>query len=143
MIIKFTKTGKKQNFPGGIVDDLPNLVERYQEQKRSPMSRLMSDSDLCFGLESSRQFAMGAMSMSLLGNTTPNSLEIDNYVNQYIRFLTAHEVGHTLGLRHNFHGSTMLQPEELNNTQLTRTLGLVASVTPATEAALSNIPAHR
>ena len=121
-------TGNKENSPGGIVDDLPSLVERYQEQKRSPMSRLMSDSDLCFGLESSRQFAMGAMSMSLLGNATPNSSEIENYVNQYIRFLTAHEVGHTLGLRHNFHGSTMLQPEELNNTQLTRTQGLVASV---------------
>lgn len=123
-----SETGKKENSPGGIADDLPTLVERYQQQKRSPVSRLMSDSDLCFGLESSQQFAMGAMSMSLLGNGTPNSSEIENFVNQYIRFLTAHEVGHTLGLRHNFHGSTMLQPEDLNNTQLTRTQGLVASV---------------
>lgn len=122
-----SETGKKENSPGVIADDLPTLVERYQQQKRSPVSRLMSDSDLCFGLESSQQFAMGAMSMSLLG-ATPNSSEIENFVNQYIRFLTAHEVGHTLGLRHNFHGSTMLQPEDLNNTQLTRTQGLVASV---------------
>ncbi|TAD97647.1 MAG: DUF5117 domain-containing protein [Oscillatoriales cyanobacterium] len=121
-------TGNKENSTGELVDDLPTLVERYQQQKRSPVSRLMSDSDLCFGLESGQQFAMGAMSMSLLGNGTPNSSEIEDYVNQYIRFLTAHEVGHTLGLRHNFHGSTMLQPEELNNTQLTRTQGLVASV---------------
>lgn len=123
-----SETGNKENSPGGIADDLPSLVERYQQQKRSPLSRLMSDSDLCFGLESSQQFAMGAMSMSLLGNGTPNSSEIENFVNQYIRFLTAHEVGHTLGLRHNFHGSTMLQPEDLNNIQLTRTQGLVASV---------------
>jgi|AGSF01.1.fsa_nt_gi hypothetical protein len=122
-----SETGNKENSPGGIADDLPSLVERYQEQKRSPLSRLMSDSDLCFGLESSQQFAMGAMSMSLLGST-PNSSQIENFVNQYIRFLTAHEVGHTLGLRHNFHGSTMLQPEDLNNIQLTRTQGLVASV---------------
>jgi len=122
-----SETGNKENSPGGIADDLPNLVERYQQQKRSPLSRLMSDSDLCFGLESSQQFAIGAMSMSLLG-ATPNSSEIENFVNQYIRFLTAHEVGHTLGLRHNFHGSTMLQPEDLNNIQLTRTQGLVASV---------------
>ncbi len=114
---------------GGIAGDLPTLVERYQQQKRSPLDRLLSSSDMCFGLESSRQFAIGAMSMSLLeNNAAPSSAAIDNYVTQYIRFLTAHEVGHTLGLRHNFHGSTMLQPEDLNNTQVTRTQGMVASV---------------
>jgi len=116
------------NSQGGNADDLPTLVERYQEQKRSPLSRLMSSSDMCFGLESSRQFAIGAMSMSLLENAAPSSPKIENYVNEYIRYLTAHEVGHTLGLRHNFHGSTMLQPDELNNTQVTRTKGLTASV---------------
>ncbi|MGH2414854.1 MAG: zinc-dependent metalloprotease, partial [Microcystaceae cyanobacterium] len=33
-----------------------------------------------------------------------------------------------LGLRHNFHGSTMLAPQELNNTEITHTKGLVGSV---------------
>ncbi|MEG3978094.1 zinc-dependent metalloprotease, partial [Microcoleus sp. herbarium8] len=117
-----------ENSQGGIADDLPTLVERYQEQKRDPLSRLMSSSDMCFGLESSRQFAIGAMSVNLLDNAPPSSRATDNYVNQYIRFLTSHEVGHTLGLRHNFHGSTMLQPDELNNIQVTRTKGLTASV---------------
>ncbi|WP_424408573.1 zinc-dependent metalloprotease [Microcoleus sp.] len=117
-----------ENSQGGIADDLPTLVERYQEQKRSPLSRLMSSSDMCFGLESSRQFAIGAMSVDLLENAPPSSTATDSYVNQYIRYLTAHEVGHTLGLRHNFHGSTMLQPDELNNIQVTRTKGLTASV---------------
>ncbi|PSB52771.1 peptidase M43 [filamentous cyanobacterium Phorm 6] len=117
-----------ENSQGGIADDLPTLVERYQEQKRSPLSRLMSSSDMCFGLESSRQFAIGAMSVGLLDNAPPSSTATDNYVNQYIRYLTSHEVGHTLGLRHNFHGSTMLQPDELNNIQVTRTKGLTASV---------------
>jgi Met-zincin/Domain of unknown function (DUF5117)/Domain of unknown function (DUF5118) len=122
------KTANSEASPGGIADDLPTLVERYQQQKRSSLSQLLSSSDMCFGLESSRQFAIGAMSLSLLENATPSSPNLDDYVNQYIRFLTVHEVGHTLGLRHNFHGSTMLQPEDLNNTQLTRTQGLVASV---------------
>ncbi|MCY7385270.1 MAG: zinc-dependent metalloprotease, partial [Microcoleus sp. CAN_BIN18] len=122
------KKGSGEISPGGIADDLPTLVERYQEQKRSPLSRLMSSSDMCFGLESSQQFAIGAMSMSLLENAAPNSPKIENYVNEYIRHLTAHEVGHTLGLRHNFHGSTMLQPEDLNNTQITRAQGMISSV---------------
>uniref|UniRef100_A0ACD5GXK1 Zinc-dependent metalloprotease n=1 Tax=Desertifilum tharense IPPAS B-1220 TaxID=1781255 RepID=A0ACD5GXK1_9CYAN len=53
---------------------------------------------------------------------------MDKFVNQYLSYLIAHEVGHTLGLRHNFHGSTLLAPEELNNLEMTRTRGMVSSV---------------
>jgi hypothetical protein len=120
--------GSGEAASGGIVADLPNLVERYQQQKRSSLLQLMSGSDLCFGLESNRQFAIGSMSMSLSGKGQPNSQQLEDYVHQYIKFLTAHEVGHTLGLRHNFHASTMLEPEDLNDTAVTRTKGMVASV---------------
>lgn len=115
-------------------DDLPLLMERYQQQSRSSLLKLMASSDLCFGLESTKQFAVGTMAISLLGNVPANSATpskesiIDELIKQYLRFLTAHEVGHTLGLRHNFHGSTMLSPEDLNNTEITRSKGMVASV---------------
>jgi hypothetical protein len=39
-----------------------------------------------------------------------------------------HEVGHTLGLRHNFKASTMLPNEQLHDTGITRKQGLVGSV---------------
>jgi hypothetical protein len=39
-----------------------------------------------------------------------------------------HEVGHTLGLRHNFKASTMLKNEDLHKTEITRSKGLVGSV---------------
>ena len=39
-----------------------------------------------------------------------------------------HEVGHTLGLRHNFKASTMLTNEQLHDTKITRKQGLVGSV---------------
>ncbi|BAZ67020.1 hypothetical protein NIES4106_17730 [Fischerella sp. NIES-4106] len=86
------------------------------------------DSDFCYGMESSTQAAMGALALSLLQDATPSSDEMKEYVHQYIRSLIAHEVGHTLGLRHNFHGSTMLAPQELNNTEITHTKGLAGSV---------------
>lgn len=50
------------------------------------------------------------------------------YVDQRLRWVIAHEVGHTLGLRHNFRGSTLLAPQELNNSNVTQTKGLVNSV---------------
>ncbi|MEH2173613.1 zinc-dependent metalloprotease [Nostoc sp.] len=85
-------------------------------------------SESCYGMESSNQAAMGALALSMLPDTTHSSETIKEYVHQYLRSLIAHEVGHTLGLRHNFYGSTMLAPEELNNTEITRTKGLVGSV---------------
>ena len=39
-----------------------------------------------------------------------------------------HEVGHTLGLRHNFKASTFLKNEQLHDTKITRAQGLVGSV---------------
>lgn len=102
------------------------------EQKPIPKLRFSSHlgnyQDLCFGVDAANQFALGNMSLLLLQNQLPSSPEMQSYVQQFLRGLIAHEVGHTLGLRHNFHGSAMLKPEELNNTAITRQRGLVASV---------------
>ncbi|MBP5975675.1 zinc-dependent metalloprotease [Brasilonema sp. CT11] len=87
-----------------------------------------NDSDFYYSMESSFQAAMGALTLSLVQDATPSSDQMKKYVHQYLRSLIAHEVGHTLGLRHNFHGSTMLAPGELNDTEITHTKGLVGSV---------------
>lgn len=89
---------------------------------------MSSASDLCYGMEAVAQFKLGAMSLSLFDNVLPSSDRMKEYINQFVREVTAHEVGHTLGLRHNFHGSGMLSPDELNNPEITRKRGLSASV---------------
>jgi hypothetical protein len=108
------------------------LMETNSSLSKNPCqqqnAKVVSSSELCYGVESSNQAAMGALALSLLQNTTPNSAAMKEYVHQYLRSLIAHEVGHTLGLRHNFHGSTMLAPQELNQTEITHTKGLVGSV---------------
>ncbi len=91
------------------------------------LSRLATHYDLCYGMEAGNQFAIGSMALSLFSNTRPSSDQMKQYIHQYLRLIIAHEVGHTLGLRHNFRGSTLLKPEELNNTNITRTKGLVTS----------------
>ena len=45
-------------------------------------------------------------------------LEIQNMVQDLLTYVVSHEVGHTLGLRHNFGGSTVHEYHEQNNTQL-------------------------
>ncbi|MEH2263285.1 zinc-dependent metalloprotease [Nostoc sp.] len=99
-----------------------------RRQNADAKNYLLPNSEFCYGMESSNQAQMGALALSILPNITPSSETMKEYVHQYLRSLIAHEVGHTLGLRHNFHGSTMLTPEELNNTEITHTKGLVGSV---------------
>lgn len=90
--------------------------------------QLSKDNDSCYGREAYLQAEMGHLAMSLLLTEPATSDGIKQYIHQYLRSLIAHEVGHALGLRHNFHGSTMLSPAELNNIEITRTKGLVSSV---------------
>jgi hypothetical protein len=52
----------------------------------------------------------------------------EELIGQAIKEVVMHEVGHSLGLRHNFRASTMLSLEDLNNTDLTRSKGMVGSV---------------
>lgn len=52
----------------------------------------------------------------------------EEIVLQAIKETVMHEVGHTLGLRHNFKASTVHPAEKLHDTTLTRKVGLVGSV---------------
>ncbi|ARV60334.1 peptidase M43 [Nostocales cyanobacterium HT-58-2] len=97
----------------GVASRLPILAGQY---------------DLCYGMEAANQFAYGSMAMKLLRDTPPSHEQMKDYVHQYLRLIIAHEVGHTLGLRHNFRGSTLLTPEQMNNTDITRSKGLISSV---------------
>ncbi|MDR3617812.1 MAG: zinc-dependent metalloprotease [Paludisphaera borealis] len=52
----------------------------------------------------------------------------EDFLSQAIKETVMHEVGHSLGLRHNFKASTMLTADQLHDTSITRSKGLVASV---------------
>ena len=52
----------------------------------------------------------------------------EELIGQAIKEVVMHEVGHSLGLRHNFKASAMLSLDEINDPEITRKKGMVASV---------------
>ncbi|WP_254175099.1 zinc-dependent metalloprotease [Planktothrix pseudagardhii] len=100
----------------------------YSQMKKSQAEKSNIAEEFCFRSAFNEQLMIGTTALSLLENIMPNSPKMEAYIQQYLRLLISHEIGHTLGLRHNFQGSTLLSPEELNNPEITQTKGLVSSV---------------
>jgi len=80
------------------------------------------------GAHMSNELGIALMAMAERGLLKPGEKVPDEVIGQAIKDVTMHEVGHTLGLRHNFKASTMLKNEQLHDTAITRKQGLVGSV---------------
>ncbi len=59
---------------------------------------------------------------------TGKKISRDSYAKEFLTEIAAHEVGHTLGLRHNFIASTRLSTAQLADDSVTSRLGNVSSV---------------
>ena len=62
------------------------------------------------------------------GDLDPDSPEVRQFVLDYLKDTTMHEVGHTLGLRHNFRSSRIYTDQQLSDEAFTRQNSLAGSV---------------
>jgi hypothetical protein len=74
------------------------------------------------------ELGFAAIALAESGKTEPGGKVPEDFIGQAIKEVVMHEVGHSLGLRHNFKASTMLPAEDLNNTTVTRQKGNTGSV---------------
>lgn len=58
----------------------------------------------------------------------PDGADADKFIHDYLVEIAAHEVGHTLGLRHNFRASTIHTLEQASDSSLMEKQGLTGSV---------------
>lgn len=108
----------------------PIMPTSFEGTEQRTFPRLAWDQDgahlcqLADGL--AEQAAFGASVLAARGSFTPEMEE--RMMREYIIHVTAHEVGHTLGLRHNFRASTLLKPEDLFDEEITADVGQSGSV---------------
>ena len=81
-----------------------------------------------FADAAAEQLAYALEIMDVRGEIDPASPEAQKFVEDYVRQVTVHEVGHTLGLRHNFRASRAYTTQQLADPVFTAANGTTASV---------------
>ncbi len=103
----------------------------YEAERRECCPNdLLHDARICtIGQDTLHRAFMGYLQMTVLAPMRgATKVSEDQFVKDYLRSVTAHEMGHILGLRHNFVASRMNTLEDLKDGEKLRQRGTVASV---------------
>lgn len=113
---------------------LESLSSRSMRSVRSevlnsvPASEQALEEGCHHGDFAAEQLTLGLDVLQAQGTLDPDSPQVRDFVLAYLKDSTMHEVGHTLGLRHNFRASRWRTAQELTNPLLTTEHGISASV---------------
>ncbi|MDR2016997.1 MAG: zinc-dependent metalloprotease [Burkholderiales bacterium] len=89
----------------------------------------LSQEDACMvGTNAMQEAQFGMSLLALRGDVVPEDADTQRFVFDYLKSVTMHEVGHTLGLRHNFHASTAYSEAQLADKAFTEKHGLGGSI---------------
>ncbi len=81
-----------------------------------------------YGNHASMDMIFGAQLLQMRGVIEPGSAEVERLVQAVLKDVVMHEVGHTLGLRHNFRASTVTPANKLADSAWTKANGISGSV---------------
>jgi len=127
--------------------------DRYVSPLASVASVLQADSvalggeagaRLCrYGEELGQSGSLVSALLAARGEIPAGGEPTRGYIGQALKALVMHEVGHTLGLRHNFRGSAGASAAQLANKAWTATHGVGVSVMDYNPPSLASDPAHQ
>ncbi len=109
---------------GGPID-----LETYRQHANKPLPQIPHAYRGCMLSQSmAMDLAFGRTALMATNDAAKSAQLQEKLIMQGLKDVAMHEVGHTLGLRHNFKASTLLSLDELNNPEKTKETGLASSV---------------
>jgi len=120
----YHKTYRNMVDPSTAIDE----IYMVDEEELEAMQMQMGYESASFFNEMAMQNNMMRAVLLFSGDMEPGSPMPDDYVDQATRWVTMHEVGHTLGLRHNFRSSTDTPLDKLHDPEWTGEHGVYSSV---------------
>ncbi|TNE43652.1 MAG: DUF5117 domain-containing protein [Deltaproteobacteria bacterium] len=124
----FSNPAKKMNIVQSLARTLKHydtLKERLAQKRREHQHKHAHDCN--YGYGAMQQAALGWHLLQLRG-MLPNPKLEKKFVDDFLIGVIAHEVGHTLGLRHNFKASTLHSYKDLHDKKKTIAMGLTNSM---------------
>jgi hypothetical protein len=125
-------------FEAGFIQNLRNTYRRYAGPEAvgqmvmptlPELPAFLGNERLCMAQAGMADGgALMRMSLLMAGSLPPGSPVPDEYLGAALLWVTMHEVGHSLGLRHNFRSSTGTPYDKLHDETWTKRNGLTASV---------------
>ncbi|MGH9754894.1 MAG: zinc-dependent metalloprotease, partial [Blastocatellia bacterium] len=124
--------GFTENMTRFTRQEFEEIVQPLSEQQPNGLTELFrwkrNLRAMCYQARgATHQAAFGHNLMAARG-LMENGANAEKYINDFLTHVAAHEVGHTLGLRHNFRASTLHQFDKLQDTAATTEQGLTGSV---------------
>jgi len=103
--------------------EAPSALGRLPYWQKNPRyCTLQHDAGLNF------RFGQTALEMLTAADTASGVMDKERFINQYVTEVVAHEMGHCLGLRHNFIASTQFTGAQLADPKLVREAGIGSTV---------------
>lgn len=111
--------------------EMPELVPSNWSPTHRLLSRRMAPGKFtaCHYISTKHfEMSLAAMALAAAAGGDASAKLPEEFLGQNIKEVVMHEVGHSLGLRHNFKASSMLTLEQANDPAVTRQRGMVGSV---------------
>src|SRR4029079_8439611 len=112
-----------------------NLRHEYLPQRRDAFAQAQTlqataqDDRVCtYEQAATEEAGCGLSLLEARGELGADSPDVDRFVDMFLKNVTMHEVGHTLGLRHNFRASTVYTEAQLEDREFTEKNGISGSV---------------